>query len=84
MSDRIDPKTFEARKTRLKFLMAMMLVFMVAAPLLAPVIYRDEFSRLKGPGLYFFYIATPTVFGALFLQNLIFYRRWVRKNRDTR
>jgi hypothetical protein len=83
MSDRIDPKIFEARKTRLKLLMAMMLVFMVAAPVLGPIIYRDEFSRLEGPGLYFFYISTPAVFAGLFVQNLIFYKRWVRKNKDT-
>jgi hypothetical protein len=83
MSDRIDPKIFEVRKRHLKLLMAMMLLFMIAAPLLAPVIWPDEFSRLKGPGLYFFYIGTPTVFGGLFVQNLILYRRWVRKNKDT-
>jgi len=83
MSDRIDPKTFEARKRHLKLLMTTMLVFMVAAPLLAPIIWPNEFSHLKGPGLYFFYIATPTVFAGLFLQNLILYRRWVRKNKDT-
>jgi hypothetical protein len=82
MSDPPDRQSFELRKKHLRFLMGVMLVFMIAAPLLAPLIYADEFSHLKGRGLDFFYIATPTVFGGLFVQNLVFYRRFVKKFKD--
>ena len=82
MSNSSDQVSFEAKKKQLKLLMGMMLVFMVAAPLLAPVIFADEFSHLRGAGLYFFYIATPVVFGGLFVFNLIVYRRFVRKAKD--
>jgi uncharacterized membrane protein YhaH (DUF805 family) len=82
MSAKIDRQSFESRKRRLQFLMALMLVFMVAAPLLAPIIYADEFSHFKGPGLYFFYIATPVVFGGLFVRNLFFYRQFVKRFKD--
>jgi hypothetical protein len=41
----------------------MMLVIMVAGPLLGPKIFAEEFSQLKGVGLYVFYVGTPTIFG---------------------
>ena len=65
----------QAKRKQLKFLMALMLIFMVAGPLLGPKIFPAEFSQLKGVGLNVFYIGTPTIFGALFLFYLFLYHR---------
>ncbi len=62
--------------------MAIMLIFMVAGPLLDPKIFAEDFSRLRGVGLYVFYIGTPAIFGALFLFYLLLYRRNEKKLRE--
>ena len=83
MIDPSEQTTLHAKKKQLKLLMIMMLVFMfmVSPPLLGPRIFAKEFSDLKGAGLQFFYIATPAVFGALFLFDLFLYRRVEKKLR---
>ena len=60
----------KALRKRFKLLMGLMLFFMVAAPLLGPVIYAEAFSHLSARGRTLYYIASPIVFGLLFL----FYR----------
>jgi polyferredoxin len=65
----------QARRKQLKLLMALMLIFMVAGPLLGPKIFPAEFSQLKGVGLKIFYIGTPTIFGVIFLFYLFLYCR---------
>ncbi len=81
MTDTPEKIRLQAKKKQLKLLMAMMLVFMVLGPLLGPKIFAEDFSQLRGTGLYVFYIGTPTVFGALFLVYLILYRRIEKKIR---
>jgi hypothetical protein len=82
----IDPaqKTkLQAKSKQPKVLMALMLVFMVAGPLLAPRFFAGDFARLKGVGLKIFYIGTPAFFGALFLFYFILLRRAENKLRGT-
>ena len=70
MNDTSEQARLQAKKKQLKLLMIMMLVFVVAGPLLGPKIFAKEFAGLSGAGLYFFYIATPTVFAGLFFLYL--------------
>jgi len=79
MNDITEKTRLLAKKKQLKLLMAMMLAFMVLSPLLGPKIFAEDFSKLKGAGLYIFYIGSPTIFGALFAFYLILYRRTERK-----
>jgi hypothetical protein len=81
MNDTPEKIRLHAKKKQLKLLMILMLAFMVAGPLLGPKLFVEEFSQLKGAGLYFFYISTPTVFALLFLFDLLMYRRVERKLR---
>jgi hypothetical protein len=81
MNDIPEKTRLQAKKKQLKLLMIMMLAFMVAGPLLGPKLFAEEFSHLKGAGLPFFYIGTPTVFALLFLFDLLMYRRVERKLR---
>jgi len=73
-----------AKKKQLKLLMIMMLVFMAAAPLLGPIIWADEFRQMTDTGRKFFYIATPAMFGFIFVFYLVLYRRNERKIREHR
>jgi hypothetical protein len=82
MNDTPATTRLQAKKKQLKILIAIMLVFMVAGPLLGPKIFAEDFSRLRGVGLFFFYIGTPTIFGALFLFYLLLYRRNEKKLRE--
>ena len=81
MNKESDQRQLQAKRSQLKLMMFMMLLFMVLSPLLAPKLFADEFAKLKGIGLYIFYIGTPTVFGMLFLMYLVEYRRVARKIR---
>jgi len=81
MSDTPEQAKLQAKKKQLKLLMVIMLVFVVAGPLLGPKIFAKEFSGLSGTGLYFFYIATPTVFAGLFFFYLFMYRRVAKRIR---
>ena len=71
-----------AKKKQLKLLMIIMLVFMAAAPLLGPIIFVDEFRHMNDTGRKFYYVATPTVFGFIFVFYLVLYRRIERKIRE--
>jgi len=71
-----------AKKKQLKLLMLMMLIFMVAAPLLGPIIYADEFRQMNDTGRKFYYVASPTLFGFIFVFYLVLYCRIERKIRD--
>src|ERR1700720_1297208 len=68
-----------AKQKRFKLLMMMMLVFLVAGPLLGPVIFAEDFSHLSRQGRSFFYIGTPAIFGALFSYNFVLYWRVTRR-----
>jgi hypothetical protein len=82
MNNTPETARLQAKKKQLKVLMAIMLIFMVAGPLLGPKLFAQEFSQLTGAGLYVFYIGTPTIFGALFLFDLFLYRRTDKKIRE--
>jgi ABC-type transport system involved in cytochrome c biogenesis permease subunit len=75
MSNSAEELTRQAKRKQLKFLMAMMLIFMVAGPLIGPKIFAEEFTQLRAVGRYVFYISTPAIFGAMFLFYLFLYRR---------
>lgn len=70
-----------AKTKQLKLLMFMMLAFIVAGPLLAPIMFANEFSKLGRTGRTFFYLSTPIVFGALFLFYWLLYRRIEKQRR---
>lgn len=82
VNDTSDKARLEAKEKQLKMLMTMMLIFMVAGPLLGPKIFTEEFNKLGSSGRQFFFIATPTVFGLIFIFYLFSYRRIQRRIKE--
>lgn len=70
-----DTSRLLAKRKQLRLLMVMMLIFMCLSPLLGPKIFAEDFSKMKGVGLYVFYIGSPAIFLTMFVFNLILYRR---------
>lgn len=70
MTDAEAKAKLTALRKRFKLLMALMVFFMMAAPLLGPILYADEFSHMSPISRTLFRVISPIIFGLLFL----FYR----------